>query len=113
MIIYKSLAKKAGTRMAMREREADVVDPLSGSGVLVDSGHSQDSHSAALVDLKFLAAFGGAVVVVGAAVVVVGAVVVVVAAVVVVGAAVVVVGAAVVVGTSASVVVAAAEVVSA
>merc|ERR1719239_1205909 len=73
----------------MSEREADP-DPLSGSGVLVDSGHSQDSHSAALVDLKFLARVD---------------VVVVVAAVVVVGAAVVVVG------TSASVVVVAAAVV--
>ena len=106
-MVYKSLAKKAGRRRAKSEREADP-DPLSGSGVLVDSGHSQDSHSAALVDLKFLARVD--VVVVVAAVVVVGAVVVVVAA-VVVGAEVVVGAAVVVVGTSASVVVVAAAVV--
>merc|ERR1712181_151787 len=63
----------------MREKEADVVvDPLSGSGVLVDSGQSQASHSAALVDLKFLADAPDSVVVgVDASVVVVAAVVVV------------------------------------
>ena len=33
MIIYKSLAKTVGTRRTISEREADVVDPLSSSGV--------------------------------------------------------------------------------
>merc|ERR1719180_568587 len=70
----------------MRERDEDVVDPLSGSGVLVGSGQSQASHSAVLVDLKFLASppVGAASVVVDA--VVVGVVVDVVASVVVVDA---------------------------
>merc|ERR1712181_130322 len=68
----------------MREKEADVVvDPLSGSGVLVDSGQSQASHSAALVDLKFLADAPDSVVVVVDAVVVDASVVVVAAVVVV------------------------------
>merc|ERR1719180_410225 len=88
----------------MRERDEDVVHPLSGSGVLVDSGHSQASHSAALVDLKFLASPP-----VGAASVVVDAVVV--GVVVDVDASVVVVDTVVVVGVVASVVVVAAVVV--
>ena len=103
-MINKSLEKKAGNTMARREKEADdEVDPLSGSGVLVDSGQSQASHSAALVDLKFLWNPPGVVGVVGAAVVV-GVVVDVVASVVVVDAV-------VVVGVVASVVVVAAVVV--
>merc|ERR1712192_116247 len=102
-IIYKNLAKKAGTSMAMRQKEADVEDPLSGSGVLVGSGHSQASHSAEFVDLKFRASSPDVVVGVGAVVVVVASVVV--------EAVVGVVAAVVVVGVAASVVVATASVV--